>query len=262
MKKYLGLIIFLGAALSLIPFVARGQDIGLETDPALEVDVRTLTPAEKRIQAEARLRAQKEEVEIKRIESRVKREILEGDIKARFQANTQLMTAGVGEDEATNSEIKITREEALKRMAELRASLKAEKNALKVKILEDRITGREKALERFDQAIERVENQKEKVEALIERFTAKGVETEKAVSLVTEADTKLYLAKEKTVEAHVLLSNSSEELTEEEKKVLQALSKEIQASIKTAHAKLNDAGKALKNAVSVRQTIRVEKSAE
>lgn len=249
MKKYLGLIIFLGVAFSLIPSVAQGEEVISEG-----VNV-PLTTEQKRIQAEARLRALEEGSEIKKIEEKVKREMLETDIRARLEVEGRLRAVESASVMSVVTEVKFTREDALRRFQELRDSLIGEEDEDKVKTIEERITGREKALERFNTVIEKAESQKEKVEALIIKFKTKGVEVEKAISLVAEAQTKIELAEENNLTAHDLLSASAEELTEEAKKELQTLSKDIQAAIKIAQAKLNDAAKALRDAVSARQAI-------
>ena len=134
----------------------------------------------------------------------------------------------------------------------MKTNIKLEKDAAKAKIKEKRIVGRENALKRFDEAVLRISNLKDKVSAQVEKFVAKGVDTASAEDFVATAETKLSEAKAKIIEANALFSVSIDELTAENKTALKTLVKDIETLIRNAHKALNDGIKALKDAARVK----------
>lgn len=142
--------------------------------------------------------------------------------------------------------------EAKQRMQNLREKIKEEKDASKARIKELRIVGREKALERFDMAIEKMTNLKNRVNDHMAKFEAKGVNVAEVKSFVATAEAKLGEAGVKIAEANALLSVSIDQLTAQNKITLRTLAKEIQDLIKETHRALNDAIKALKDTVKIK----------
>ena len=122
---------------------------------------------------------------------------------------------------------------------------------------ENRIIGRKKALEKFDNTISRISILKDKVNSNIEKFEIKGVDVTNAENLMILAETTLNEAKTKITEANNLLSLSVDKLSIENKTVLKTLTKEIQNLLKDTHKILNDAVKSLKD--SIKAKIEVEK---
>ena len=137
-------------------------------------------------------------------------------------------------------------------MDTLRANIKLEKDAVKAKIKETRVAVRENALKRFDEAVVRINNLKDRVNTQITKLLAKGVDTTNAENLVATAETKLSDIKTKIAEANALLAVSVDELTAENKTALKTMVKEIETMLRDAHKALNDAVKALKDAAKIR----------
>ena len=161
-----------------------------------------------------------------------------------------------GDQNSTRTEIEqkidAIREAAKEKMDALRAQLKDEKDALRAKVEELRITGRERALERFDRAIKRMTDLKTMISGRLTTLKARGVDTAKAEASLAIADTKLNDAKNKIAEIHTLLAASLKELNLENKTKLRKLAQEIQGLIVDAHRALRDAVKSLKDAVKVK----------
>ncbi len=170
-----------------------------------------------------------------------------------FTINASLSRA---EEDSATGDLRVQREEAKKKMEAMRATLKTEKDAAKAKIAETRIEGREKALERFDGAVLRMKNLKDRVNAEITKLTAKGVNVTVAKALVVTAETKLAAATVKIAEANALLALSTEKLSKENKTKLMTLAKETQSLIKEAHEALNDAIKSLKTETRIKLGIK------
>lgn len=155
--------------------------------------------------------------------------------------------------ETWKKEFETKREEAKAKFEALREGLKAEKDAAKAKLKEFRLTGREKALERFDAAIGRMTSLKEKVDAQNEKLEAKGIDTSSAEALSAQAGTKLDEAEAKVTAATTLLGTSIEKLTEENKTELRTLAQETQTLIREAQTFLKEAVKSLKDAVKAKR---------
>ena len=146
-------------------------------------------------------------------------------------------------------------------MESLRESIKNEKDAAKVKIKENRITGRQNALDRFDKAIEKISVPEARVNALIEKMAAKGVDVAKAKSFMQIVEAPLIEAKIKISEANTLFSVSINKLNAEQKNNLKTITKDIQTLINTAHQSLDNAVKALKNATKLKMEAETNSSA-
>src|SRR6185503_13519930 len=67
------------------------------------------------------------------------------------------------------------REEAKKKLKTLKEQIKSEKDANLAKIKMARVAGRENAMQRFDEAVSRITNLKNRVAAEITKLQAKGV---------------------------------------------------------------------------------------
>jgi hypothetical protein len=139
-------------------------------------------------------------------------------------------------------------------MDALKAGLKNEKNKAKAKIKELRITGREQALMRFDAAVVRINDLKDKVNAEIVKLDASGIDTTDAKNFVATAETKLATAQSNIAQASTLLSGSTNQLSAANKTQLQTLAKDTQTLIVDAHQALNDAVNSLKDAVKAQNT--------
>jgi len=145
--------------------------------------------------------------------------------------------------------VEAMRMEAKQKMDALRVQIKGEKDAAKARIKELRITGREQALTRFDTAVERINNLKNKVDAYILTLEAKGLDTAEAKSFLATANAKLNDATAKIAEMNALLSASIDELSKENRTKLVTLAQDTQKLIREAHLALGDAVKSLKDAV-------------
>jgi len=151
--------------------------------------------------------------------------------------------------EQIKTEIEKIRETAKLKMEDLKVKFQLEKNKVKAKLLEKRVSGREEALKRFDKAIERITNLKEKVNSQITKLDAKGIDTEKAKSVLATTDAKILEIKQKVAEVSTILASTTNELTKENKDKLRQLTKDTQDLIKETHATLSDAIKSLKTSV-------------
>jgi hypothetical protein len=148
--------------------------------------------------------------------------------------------------------IETMRDKAKQEMEDLRTKIGEEKDEAKAKIKELRISGRENALGRFDQAVERMTALKERVNAKIADLEVKGVVVVDAKNFVATAETKLTDAKSKIAEINALLVVSIDELTLENKTKLRTLAQDAQTLIVAAHQALKDAVKSLRASVQVK----------
>jgi len=148
--------------------------------------------------------------------------------------------------------IETTREEMKQKMETLREKIKDEKDAIKAKMEETRIVGREKALERFDNAIERISEWQIKVEAKIAELETKGVVVTNAKNFLATSEAKLTAAENKIAEINAILTVSIEKLTLENKTKLRTLAQETQTLVVEAHKALRDAVKSLKDEVKIK----------
>src|SRR3989344_67609 len=148
--------------------------------------------------------------------------------------------------------IETTREEMKQKMETLREKIKDEKDAIKAKMEETRIVGREKALERFDNAIERISEWQIKVEAKIAELETKGVVVTNAKNFLATSEAKLTAAENKIAEINAILTVSIEKLTLENKTKIRTLAGETQTLVVEAHKALRDAVKSLKDEVKIK----------
>ena len=148
--------------------------------------------------------------------------------------------------ETVKADIEKIRTEAKVKMQALRSDIANEKDEAKAKIKNDRLVGRAKALDRFDQIIAQVTNLKDRLNARIAKIDATGTDTSAAKAFVATAQTKLDDAKAKVVEIDTLLTNSIDQISKNDKTKLKTLTQEAQSLVKDAHNALKDAVKSLK----------------
>jgi hypothetical protein len=141
------------------------------------------------------------------------------------------------------------KDDAKEKMEGLRGKIKLEKNAAKAKLKELLVTGREKALERFNTAIERINGWKDKVDTKISELDEKGIDVEEAEALIETVEDKPASAESKVKEINALLATSIDELTLANKTKLRTLAQDTQTLIVEAHKALRDAIKSLKDQV-------------
>ena len=151
-----------------------------------------------------------------------------------------------------SSTYRSAREEMKQKIEGLRAKIKDERDTAKARIKEVRITGRENSLQRFDFALERIINLKERINNQIIKLKEKGINVTNAKNFLEIANTKLDGAEEKITEINKLLTASIDELTLENKTKLRTLAMETQTLLKDAHLALNDSIKSLKDEVKVK----------
>ena len=151
-----------------------------------------------------------------------------------------------------NQKTETMRDQARAKMDALRAQIKKERDSKKAKIEELRITGREKALERFDKVVARLTELKDKVDATITKFEAKGLAVTDAQASVATFETKLTAAEAKLVEINTLLAGSTNQLSMDDKTKLRTLVKDTQTLIVEAHQALKDAVKSLRVAAGLK----------
>lgn len=170
-----------------------------------------------------------------------------------FVANVQITRASneQGQGEIT-MERKTVQNQVRENFDKLRINIKNEKDAVMARNQEMRIVGREKALERFDTAVERINNLKDKINTRIANLEAKGVVVEGAKNFIATVETKLNVIDTKIIEINTILSASINELTLENKTQLRTLAQDTQTLIKEAHQALNDAIKSLKDNLKVK----------
>ena len=175
----------------------------------------------------------------------------QGKLDVRNQAELEKENIKTAETdrEQMKADIEKIREDAKQKIESLKATAQGIKNKAKATIAQARILGREEALQRFDQAIEKINALKDKVNTQIAKLDARGIDTQKAKDLVATADAKILEAKSKTAEASTLLASSTNELTKENKTKLVGLTQDIQTLINDAHGALNDATKYIKTLV-------------
>jgi hypothetical protein len=230
MKKYLGLFVVLA-----LVFVWNVQSLHAE-DGRDENEVET-----------------KNSASLNDSEREQENDIGPDDVKSSLQEKRNFLKQEFEtKKEEFKKQIESTREEAKNKFNALKEQIKSEKDAVKAKIKELRITGREQALGRFDDAVARIGELKNKVNTQISNFEAKGVDTTSAKSFVATADTKLTEAKNKVVEINNLLATSINELTLENKTKLRTLTQETQTLIVASHNALKDAIKSLREAVKAK----------
>jgi len=166
-----------------------------------------------------------------------------GDIMQNAQEEIKVTRAEV------EAQIEKIRDDAKQKISDLKINATKLKNKAKGVLAQARILGRENALERFDQAIEKVSGLKDKVNTQIEKMSAQkeGLDMKPAQDLIATADAKIIEAKSKVAEASKILSASSNDLTKDQKAELKILTKDAQAAISDAHKALMDAVQYLKS---------------
>lgn len=168
--------------------------------------------------------------------------------------------------EEAKIKIEALRQEAKTKFQALKESIKNEKDAAKAKMAELRITGREQALIRFDNAVSRMNSLSDKLSALITKLSAKGINTTEAESYLGTAKAKIADVSNKIAQMNALLAKSAGELTAENKTTLRTLAQDTQTLIKEAHSALISGVKSLKDQVKAtletKKQTEVEKDAE
>jgi DNA repair exonuclease SbcCD ATPase subunit len=159
------------------------------------------------------------------------------DLKNKIQANK----------EEVKAEIEKTREEAKTKIEALKTKIQSEKDKKKAKISEDRILGREKALERFDKIINKLNTLKESVNSKITKLEARGINTDTAKKEVATVEAKIIEAKGKVAEISKILSESTNQLSKENKTKIRQLAQETQALLREVHQSLIKAIKYLRD---------------
>ncbi len=141
--------------------------------------------------------------------------------------------------------------EALKEKSEnLREAAKSKMETLKAKIKDaagmKRYEGRENALHRFDNQVEKVTKLRDRINTKIAEVEASGKDVYTAKTHVATADIKFEEAKTKIAEMNSVFASSTTELSAENKTKLQTLAKEAGALLKDAYNELKLAVKSLK----------------
>ncbi len=259
MKKYLGLLVLTffvassGFALAedVKPLPGNGLPKGVR--PAKEAVEKLRT--EKKEAVQTRLEERKglaEERESLKEEREATREKMEAE-REEFKNMTEEEREAMKEKAEAAREALKEKREALKLKAEkLREEAKTKMENLKAKIKDaaglKRYEGRENALHRFDEQVEKVMKLRDRVNGKISEFEAKGLEVSEAKTHVATADVKLEEAKTKIAEMNSLLGTSANELTAENKTKLSGLAKDAGKLLKEAYQELNMAVKILKTA--------------
>jgi len=180
------------------------------------------------------------------------KEQLKNQIKDLKQEKAQTMETIKNEINAKRQEMQTTIDSAKQKIADLKTKIKSEKDTAKAKIQEQRISGRELALSRFDTALERVTALKDKVSGVLAKNETNGLDVTIAKGFLATAETKITDAKVKTTEAYSLLSTSANQLSAENKVKLQTLAKETQDLILETQQALNDSIKSLKETLQTK----------
>ena len=179
MKKYLGLLVVLTMAFAISTVAKAEDDVSSNTGEGATTS-NVLAPEQKRINAETRVKAQAD-LKVKREAVRTEVKDKRMEVKTQAQENRQEIK---DERKEVKEEVKLKREELKKeleakkeemkekreamkeetkqKIGDLKAKIKEEKDGAKARIKELRVVGREKALERFDAAVERMNNLKNK----------------------------------------------------------------------------------------------------
>lgn len=241
MKKYLGLFVVLIIAL-LVGATIVGAEEG--RDGERKGLLSPMAPKRVEVKAEVELASEDDDED-----DNDENEDNDGDDEDGDDDSDKDREAIKARIEEMRKEHEAAREAAKLKMEALRTQIKGERDAVKAKIEEGRIVGREKALERFDTAVERLTALKDRVLEHITKFEAKDVDVEGAKDFVETAETKLSEAETKIAEMNALLALSVEKLSQENKTKLRTLAMETQALLKAAHQALIDAIKSLKDAV-------------
>ena len=137
--------------------------------------------------------------------------------------------------------IDVLRQGAMQKFQDLKDKISTEKNQTKAKAKQAILVGREDALVRFDNAIQRIEDLRVKVEGQVTRMESQGIiVTDDLKGMSITAESKLNDARTKVVEANNLLAKSINQLSKDDKTKLASLTKDIQGLIKDAQKTLND----------------------
>ncbi|MFN4181215.1 MAG: hypothetical protein ACK4FA_00755 [Candidatus Paceibacteria bacterium] len=237
MKKYATLLLVFGFIFSTSVGLASAQTITL---PDMPKGVRPQGGIEdKQKLMEERREALKENREARRADASTMTEEEKEALKEKSEAIREELQK---KREALRDQAEKLREEAKKKMEALKAKIK-DTASLK------RYEGRENALHRFDNQVEKVMELRDKVNTKIAELTAKGVDTTTAKTHVANADIKFEEAKKKIAEMNVIFAGSTNQLSEANKTKLQTLAKEAGTLLKDAYNELKLAVKSLKEAV-------------
>lgn len=159
---------------------------------------------------------------------------------------------------AERERIMSQREESKEKIEKLKESLRMESDQAKAKLKNDRLTNRQNVLKRFDQILNIVEINTQRVNNLITKAEGLKIDTTKAKDNLLAVETKLKTAETKTSEISALLAISTNEITAEQKAKLQTLKKDFQNSIKEAHELLKNTVKDLKGEVKSKTPEKVQ----
>ncbi|MEI7810185.1 MAG: hypothetical protein WCI41_01355 [bacterium] len=151
----------------------------------------------------------------------------------------------------TKDEIKSIRETAKQKMSDLKVKMQLLKDKNKLKIQQDTIAKREQILEKIDNAIMKVDGLKDKVAAEVLKLGLKGVVIpDSTKDLSSQAESKLTQANGNVAEINTILSNSTSELSKDDKITVASLISDTQALIKDSQQALNDEISILKQALA------------
>lgn len=162
------------------------------------------------------------------------------------------------EKETFEEKIKDFRKETKERFDIMREEIKKEKDSIKMKISEARLENREKALEKFNNALDRVKNLRNRLNEQIKKVEALKIDTTLAKANVAMVDEKLKKAEENIIKINTILATKPNEITPETKKLLKTLSKETEDLLKLSYGVLRDTVKSLKEPIKNRNLIKVE----
>ena len=171
---------------------------------------------------------------------------LQNNTEAEKEAIQKEMNA---EREKTKQDITAKRGELKTKMEVLRESIKKEKNIAKAKTKTDIITGRENALNRFDQVVGNLTDLKDKINNQIAHLKTNNVDTTGAEAFIATSETRLNDLRARIVDAHTLFSASLNELTTADKTSLLNITNDIQSITNDIRDTLNNAIQSLKDSI-------------
>lgn len=264
MKKYLSLFIVFSFIISTgmafaeetMPMPGNGLPKGVRpgAKPREEVKERVETRreniSEKKEEVKERLETRRENMDERKEELKDRVEAKKAEMENMSEEEKQAMKAKA---EAARKVLQEKRE-ALKEKAEkMREVAKTKMEALKAKAKDAaslrRYEGRENALHRFDNQVEKVTTLRDRLQTKITEVEARGVDATVAKTHIANADIKFEEAKTKIAEMNTVLASSTGELTTENKTKIQTLAKDAGTLLKDAYNELNLGVKALKEAV-------------
>ncbi len=151
--------------------------------------------------------------------------------------------------EKINAERKAMQEKTKAKMAEFREAIKNEKDIIKAKLEEERISSREKVIQKLDKSIETLNTINTKVIAYINKIGDSGLNVTKAKELELNAEAKLDQAKKNTTEISAILTANMGELSDQNKAKLKILVEDTKNLIKDSQEALVESIQILREAV-------------